>query len=77
MTKTEVNIKIAEVRAQGEALQQENQQLIQRLGIVRAELSKICGKIELLNELLESAENPPTGGEKKEVKKVATKNDNG
>lgn len=77
MTKTEVNIKIAEVRAQGEALQQENQQLIQRLGIVRAELSKICGKIELLNELLESAENPPTGGEKKEVKKVADKNDNG
>lgn len=75
MTKSEINAKIAEIQAQGEALQQENQQITQLLEFNRLELSKICGKIELLNELLESAENPPAEGEKKKVKKVADKND--
>lgn len=75
MTKSEINAKIAEVKAQGEALQRENQQITQRLEFNRLELSKICGKIELLNELLESAENPPAEGEKKRGKKFADKND--
>lgn len=75
MTKSEINAKIAEIQAQGEALQQENQQITQQLKINQLELSKLCGKIELLNELLESAENPPAEGEKKKVKKVADKND--
>lgn len=77
MTKSEINAKIAEVQAQGEVLQRENQQITQRLEFNRLELSKICGKIELLNELLESVENPPAKGRKKKVKKVADKNDNG
>lgn len=77
MTKSEINQKLAELRAQGEALQQNNSQIMQQLEVNKVELAKICGKIELLSDMLSELEKPPTGGEKKEVKKVADKNDNG
>lgn len=44
--------KLAEVQARGEALQQSNAQLINRLEANKLELVKICGQIALLNELL-------------------------
>ena len=45
MTKAEIEQKIAEVRAQGEALQQNNSQIMQQLEVNKVELAKICGKI--------------------------------
>lgn len=65
MTKSEINQKLAELRAQGEALQQNNAQIMQQLELNKLELAKICGKIDLLTELSE------------EVEKDADKNDNG
>lgn len=65
MTKLEINQKLAELRAQGEALQQNNSQIMQQLELNKLELAKICGKIDLLTELSE------------EVEEDATKNDNG
>ena len=56
MTKTEIEQKIAEVRAQGEALQEHNAQIMQQLELNKLELAKICGKIDLLNELSEGVE---------------------
>ena len=65
MTKSEINQKLAELRAQGEDLQQNNAQIMQQLELNKLELAKICGKIDLLTELSE------------EVEKDADKKDNG
>lgn len=65
MTKAEINQKLAELRAQGEALQQNNSQIMQQLELNKLELAKICGKIDLLTELSEGVEDD------------ANKNDNG
>lgn len=65
MKKSEINQKLAELRAQGEALQQNNSQIMQQLEVNKLELAKICGKIDLLNELSEGVEED------------ADKNDNG
>lgn len=56
MTKSEINQKLAELRAQGEALQQNNSQIMQQLELNKLELAKICGKIDLLTELSEGVE---------------------
>ena len=77
MTKAEIEQKIAEVRAQGEALQQNNSQIMQQLEVNKVELAKICGKIELLSDMLSELDNAPTAGENGEAVKDADKNDNG
>lgn len=76
MTKTEIKQKIAEVRAQGDALQKHNAQLIQQMEVNKLELAKICGKIELLSDMLSELEKPPTEGENGEAEKDADKNNN-
>ena len=65
MTESEINQKLAELRAQGEALQQNNSKMMQQLELNKLELAKICGKIDLLTELSEGVEED------------ADKNDNG
>lgn len=77
MTKSEINQKLAELRAQGEALQQNNSQIMQQLELNKLELAKICGKIELLSDMLSELEKPPVKGEDEEAEKDADKNDNG
>ena len=77
MTKPEINQKLAELRAQGDALQKNNAQLIQQIEVNKVELAKICGKIELLSDMLSELEKTPTEGENGEAKKNAGKNDNG
>ena len=77
MTKSEINQKLAELRAQGEALQQNNSQIMQQLEVNKVELAKICGKIELLSDMLSELEKTPTEGENGEAEKDADKNDNG
>ena len=77
MTKPEINQKLAELRAQGEALQKHNAQLIQQIEVNKLELAKICGKIELLSDMLSELEKTPTEGENGEAEKNADKNDNG
>lgn len=77
MTKLEINQKLAELRAQGEALQQNNSQIMQRLEVNKVELAKICGKIELLSDMLSELEKPPVEGENREAEKDADKDDNG
>lgn len=77
MTKSEINQKLAELRAQGEALQKHNAQLIQQIEVNKVELAKICGKIELLSDMLSELGKPPVEGENEEAEKDATKNDNG
>lgn len=78
MTRTEIEQKIAEVRAQGEALQKHNAQLMQQLEVNKVELAKVCGKIELLSDMLSELEKPPVEGENREAeKKDADKNNNG
>lgn len=77
MTKLEINQKLAEVRAQGEALQKHNAQLMQQLEVNKVELAKVCGKIELLSEMLADCEKPPAEGENGEAEKDADKNNNG
>jgi len=77
MTKSEIEQKIAEVRAQGEALQKHNSQIMQQLEVNKVELAKICGKIELLSDMLSELEKAPTAGENGEAEKDADKNDNG
>ena len=77
MTKSEINQKLAELRAQGEALQQNNSQIIQQLELNKVELAKICGKIELLSDMLSELEKPPVEGENKEAEKNANEKDNG
>ena len=56
MTKTEIEQKIAEVKAQGDALQKHNAQLIQQIEVNKVELAKICGKIDLLSDMLTDCE---------------------
>ena len=77
MTKPEINQKLAELRAQGDALQKHNAQLMQQLEVNKVELAKICGKIELLSDMLSELEKTPTEGENEEAEKDADKNDNG
>ena len=77
MTKSKINQKLAELRAQGEALQKHNAQLIQQIDFNKVELAKICGKIELLSDMLSELEKTPTEGENEEAEKDADKNDNG
>ncbi|MFR2991341.1 MAG: hypothetical protein ACLTLL_06860 [Acutalibacteraceae bacterium] len=59
MTKTEIEQKIAEVKAQGDALQKHNSQIMQQLELNKLELAKICGKIELLSDMLSELEKRP------------------
>ena len=77
MTKTEIEQKIAEVQAQGNALQKHNAQLVQQIEVNKVELAKICGKIELLSDMLSEPEKPPVEGENGEAEKDADKNNNG
>lgn len=77
MTKSKINQKLAELRAQGEALQKNNAQLIQQIEVNKVELAKVCGKIELLSDMLSELEKTPTEGENEEAEKNADKNDNG
>lgn len=77
MTKAEIEQKIAEVRAQGEALQKHNSQIMQQLEVNKVELAKICGKIELLSDMFSELKKAPTAGENGEAEKDADKNDNG
>ena len=77
MTKAEIEKKIAEVKAQGDALQKHNSQIMQQLEVNKLELAKICGKIELLSDMLSELEKAPTAGENGEAEKDADKNDNG
>lgn len=77
MTKSEIEQKIAEVKAQGDALQKHNAQLMQQLEVNKVELAKICGKIELLSDMLSELEKPPVEGENGEAEKDADKNNNG
>ena len=67
MTKTEINQKLAELRAQGDALQKHNAQLMQQIEVNKVELAKVCGKIELLSDLLSELEKTPTEGENEEA----------
>ena len=50
---------------------------MQQLEVNKVELAKICGKIELLSDMLSELENTPTAGDNGEAKKDADKNDNG
>lgn len=77
MTKSEINQKLAELRAQGDALQKHNAQLIQQIEVNKVELAKVCGKIELLSDMLSELEKTPVEGENGETEKNADKNDNG
>ena len=77
MIKSEINQKLAELRTQGDALQKHNAQLIQQIELNKVELAKICGKIELLSDMLSELEKTPTEGENEEAEKDADKNDNG
>lgn len=69
MTKSEIEQKIAEVKAQGDALQKHNAQLIQQMEVNKVELAKVCGKIELLSDMLSELEKAPTEGENGEAGK--------
>ena len=77
MTKTKIEQKIAEVKAQGDALQKHNAQLMQQIEVNKVELAKVCGKIELLSDMLSELEKPPVEGENEDAEKDADKNDNG
>lgn len=77
MTKTEIEQKIAEVKAQGDALQKHNTQLMQQIEVNKVEIAKIIGKLDLLSEMLSELEKTPTEGENGEAEKDADKNDNG
>ena len=69
MTKSKINQKLAELRAQGDALQKHNAQLIQQIEVNKVELAKVCGKIELLSDMLSELEKTPTEGENEEAEK--------
>ena len=58
-------------------MQQNNSQIMQQLEVNKVELAKICGKIELLSDMLSELEKAPTAGENGEAEKDADKNDNG
>lgn len=67
MTKSEINQKLAELRAQGEALQKHNEQLIQQIEVNKVELAKVCGKIELLSDMLSELGKTPVEGKNEEA----------
>lgn len=77
MTKSEIEQKIAEVKAQGDALQKHNAQLMQQIEVNKVEIAKIIGKLDLLSEMLADCKKPPTEGENGEAEKNADENDNG
>ena len=77
MTKSKINQKLAELRAQGDALQKHNAQLIQQIEVNKVELAQICGKIELLSDMLSEPEKTPAEGENGEAAKDADKNNHG
>ena len=77
MTKLEIEQKIAEVKAQGDALQKNNTQLIQQREANKVELAKICGKIELLSDMLSELEKASTAGENEEAATGADQPDPG
>ena len=77
MTKVEIEQKIADIKAQGDALQKNNSRIMQQLELNKLELAKICGKIELLSDMLSELEKPPVEGENGEAEKNADKNNNG
>jgi uncharacterized coiled-coil protein SlyX len=75
MTKTEIEQKIAEVKAQGDALQKHNAQLMQQIEVNKVEIAKIIGKLDLLSEMLTDCEKQAAEPAKEEVKEDAGKND--
>ena len=77
MTKTEIEQKIAEVKAQGDALQKHNAQLMQQIEVNKVEIAKIIGKLDLLSEMLTDCKKQAAEPAKEEVKEDADKNDNG
>lgn len=77
MTKTEIEKKIAEVKAQGDALQKHNAQLMQQIEVNKVEIAKIIGKLDLLSEMLTDCEKQATEPAKEEAEKNADQNDNG
>lgn len=77
MIKSEINQKLAELRAQGDALQKHNAQLIQQIEVNKVEIAKIIGKLDLLSEMLTDCEKQAAEPAKEEVKEDAGKNDNG
>ena len=68
MTKTEIEKKIAEVKAQGDALQKHNAQLMQQIEVNKVEIAKIIGKLYLLSEMLTDCEKQAAEPAKEEVK---------
>lgn len=77
MTKSEIEQKIAEVKAQGDALQKNNAQLMQQIEVNKVEIAKIIGKLDLLSEMLTDSEKMPPEGKDGGAEKDADKNDNG
>ena len=73
MTKTEIEKKIAEVKAQGDALQKHNAQLMQQMEVNKVELAKVCGKIELLSECSQSSKKRPQRARTGRQKKMQTR----
>ena len=69
VTKTEIEQKIAEVKAQGDALQKHNAQLIQQIEVNKVEIAKIIGKLDLLSEMLTDCEKKATEPAKKRRRK--------
>lgn len=57
MTKSEIEQKIAEVKAQGDALQKHNAQLMQQIEVNKVEIAKIIGKLDLYPKCLQTAKN--------------------
>ncbi len=75
MTKTEIEQKIAEVKAQGDALQKHNAQLMQQIEVNKVEIAKIIGKLDLLSEMLTDCEKQATEPAKEEAKEDAGTSD--
>lgn len=73
MTKSEIEQKIAEVKAQGDALQKHNAQLMQQIEVNKVEIAKIIGKLDLLSDMLADCEKQAAKPAKEEVKGSAEK----
>ena len=56
MTKTEIEKKSQKSKAQGDALQKHNAQLMQQIEVNKVEIAKIIGKLDLLSEMLTDCE---------------------
>ena len=67
MTKSEIEQKIAEVKAQGDALQKHNAQLMQQIEVNKVEIAKIIGKLDLLSEMLTDCEKQAAEPAKEEA----------